>query len=90
MIQVRLTYTNSRIEGIRLFADQTPMIFGTGITGGDDGLPHDDVSGTPHHFRAVYSYTARCDFTIEGIISFPVILTSSAFPQAETEEMTGS
>lgn len=52
-LQVRMTYNSNHIEGSRLSADQTRMIFETNTLDVGDGISVDDVLETVHHFRAI-------------------------------------
>lgn len=52
-LQVRMTYNSNHIEGSRLSADQTRMIFETNTLDVGDGVSVDDVLETVHHFRAI-------------------------------------
>lgn len=52
-LQVRMTYNSNHMEGSRLTADQTRLIFETDIVSVPDGVPVDDILETVHHFTAV-------------------------------------
>ena len=52
-LQVRMTYNSNHIEGSKLTAGQTRMIFETNTLDVGDGVSVDDVLETVHHFRAI-------------------------------------
>ena len=59
-LQVRMTYNSNHIEGSRLSAEQTRLIFETNTVNIDESIPVDDIIETVNHFRAI-------DFVIDQI-----------------------
>ena len=52
-LQVRMTYNSNHIEGSRLSAEQTRLIFETNTVDIGEGIPVDDIIETVNHFRAI-------------------------------------
>ena len=52
-LQVRMTYNSNHMEGSRLTADQTRLIFETNTVDVGEGIPVDDIIETVNHFRAI-------------------------------------
>lgn len=67
-LQVSMTYNSNHIEGSRLSADQTRMIFETNTLDAGN-VSVDDILETVHHFRAI-DYVIDCadDMLTEDII----------------------